>query len=336
MDNKLEDNIETARVIAEHKEVYRVKTSHQEYNARVTGKQIFNAATREDFPAVGDWVGIEVTDNDQAVIKNIIPRKSAIRKRRGDQIQIIAANVDVAFIVESVDRDYNLNRLERYCALCLQEKIEPVIVLNKADLISKDELDTKLAEIKHRLNMVEVLGTSTSADEGLDSLKSFIVKDKTYCFLGSSGVGKSTIINKLIGDEIVKTGAIGKGTGRGKHTTTHREMFFLPNGGVLIDNPGMREVGLADFESGVAQVFDDFETLSAGCKFADCSHTNEPGCAVLEALHAGRLDPNQYDNYLRLKKETEFFEMTEQEKRDKDHQFGKFVKKSLKKLDKYQ
>jgi ribosome biogenesis GTPase / thiamine phosphate phosphatase len=326
------EGFEQARVIAEHKELYRVKTFSHEYFAKVTGKQIFSAVSREDFPAVGDFVGIEILDNDQAVIKTVLPRKSVIKKRRGNSIQIIATNVDVAFVVESVDRDYNINRLERYCALCLQEKIEPVVVINKIDLISADELALKLQEIQHRLPEVSIISTSVPNSDGLNELKLYIKKGITYCFLGSSGVGKSSIINKLFGKELIKTEEIGKGTGRGKHTTTAREMFFLPNGGILIDNPGMREVGLADFESGISQVFDDFVSIAKQCKFADCTHTNEPGCAVLEALNKGQLDEDQYDNYLKLKKEVEHFEMTDQEKREKDRKFGKFVKNYSKKI----
>lgn len=334
-DIKLE-GFELARVTSEHKELYRVKTSSGEYCAKITGKQMFEASGREDFPAVGDFVGVVILDNNQAIIKIVLPRKTVIKKRRGKNIQIIAANVDNAFIVESVDRDFSINRLERYCVLCLQEKIEPVVIINKIDLISPGELALKLQEIRHRLPEVDVISTSVSNSDGLDELKSSIKKGTTYCFLGSSGVGKSSIINKLIGQELIKTEEIGKGTNRGKHTTTHREMFFLPDGGILIDNPGMREVGLADFESGVEQVFDDFESLAGQCKFADCTHINEPGCAVLEALEAGRLDQGQYENYLKLKKEVDFFEMSDQEKRDKDRKFGKFVKNSLKKFDKYQ
>lgn len=330
------DGFELARVTSEHKELYRVKTSTNEYSAKVTGKQMFEALSREDYPAVGDFVAIEIIDNDQAVIKTVLPRKTVIRKRQGNNIQIIATNVDVAFIVESVDRDYNINRLERYCVLCLQEKIEPVVVINKIDLISNDELIVKLQEIKQRLLEINVIPTSVSSSKGLDEFKSHIKKGLTYCFLGSSGVGKSSIVNNLIGEELLETREIGTGTGRGKHTTTRREMFFLKNGGILIDNPGMREVGLADFESGIEQVFGDFAFFAKQCKFADCTHIGEPECAVLEALKTSKLSEDQYENYLKVKKEVDHFEMTEQEKKDKDRKFGKFVKSSLKKFDKYQ
>ena len=329
-----QDGLLKARVIAEHRELYQVRTSSHEYFAKVTGKQMHEASSREDYPAVGDWVLVEALPNDQAIIKKILPRKTVIKKRQSEgKIQIIAANVDVVFIVESIDRDYNLNRLERYCTLCLEQKIKPVVIISKIDLIRSDELDAKLAEIKKRLKDVDVIPTSISTPEDLQKLKSFVQKDITYCFLGSSGVGKSSMINKLIGGEIIRTGEIGEQSGRGKHTTTRRDMFFLENGGILIDNPGMREVGLADFESGIGQVFNDIATVASQCKFADCTHISEPGCAVLEALKSGQLDKDQYENYLRLKKEVDHFDMSEQEKREKDRKFGKFIKKSLKTLD---
>lgn len=322
----MNDKLERARVIAEHRELYRVKVLDREYLARVTGKQIHQAATRDHYPAIGDFVMIEILDKEQAVIREVLPRKSLIRKRHGSGIQIVAANVDVAFIVESLNHDYNLNRLERYRVLCEEANIQPVVVLNKTDLISADELQEKIEEVKSRLKDIEVIPASTTTPDGLAQLEQSIQSDTTYCFLGSSGVGKSTIINRLIGRESMRTGAIGEKTKRGRHTTTHREMFFLENGGILIDNPGMREVGLADFEKGIEKVFDDIPTLAQECKFADCSHVNEPGCAVLEALEIGRLDQGQYENYLNLKKEVDFYEMEDHERRERDRKFGKFIK----------
>ncbi|MCL5667378.1 MAG: ribosome small subunit-dependent GTPase A [Patescibacteria group bacterium] len=193
----------------------------------------------------------------------------------------------------------------------------------------------EIKQIKNRFGGADVIFTSTVTQEGLDELKSYIAKGKTYCFLGSSGVGKSSLINKLIGGETIKTKGISLGTSRGKHTTTTREMYFLSGGGIVIDNPGMREVGLADAGAGVENVFEKITLLAQECKFTDCTHTHEPGCAVLLAVNSGKLDKGQYANFLNLKKETDYYEMTDFEKRKKDRDFGKFVKKAKKELKSY-
>ncbi|HNY98032.1 MAG TPA: GTPase RsgA, partial [Candidatus Pacearchaeota archaeon] len=224
-----------ARVIAEFKEAYRIKNESGEYLAKITGKQMFEALSREDYPAIGDWVVMSDLGNQQAVINGILPRLTIIKRRSGDKnkagekndIQIIAANIDVAFVVESFDRDYNLNRFERYFAIAQDGGAEPAIILNKADLISQKDLDEKLAKIKERFLGIDVILTSVTKERGLDDLKKYITKGKTYCFLGSSGVGKSSLINKLLGEEIIKTGDISLTSDRGKHTTTARQMYFL-------------------------------------------------------------------------------------------------------------
>ena len=322
----MENKVETARVVVEYRGVYKVRSETGEYLARVTGKQMFEALSREDYPAVGDWVTIINLDGENAVIRDILPRKTMIKKKSGDKIQIIATNIDVAFVVESIDRDFNLNRFERYFANAVEGGVKPVIILNKIDLISREELGSRLAEIESRFNNVDVILASTVTGEGLDQLKKYIEEDKTYCFLGSSGVGKSSLINNLLGEKIIKTENIGSRTGKGKHTTTGREMYFLENGGIVIDNPGMREVGIADASTGVDNLFDEITDLAKGCKFADCTHVQEPGCQVLAAVDSGRLDREKYSNYLNLKKEANYYEMTELEKREKDRQFGKFIK----------
>lgn len=326
-----------ARIVAEYKEAYRVRTINGECLAKITGKQMFLAERREDYPAVGDFVVIDELSGGKAVIRKVLPRKTKLKKKYSskEENQLIATNIDTAFIVESPDRDYNLNRLERYFVLVKDEGINPIIIINKVDLISEAELNTKTIEIKKRFGDVNILLTSTVAETGLDELEKHIARGKTCCFLGSSGVGKSSLINKLLGKNEIMTVEISKSTGRGKHTTSTREMYFLKNGGIVIDNPGTRQVGMGDPASGIGNVFDEIRLLSRGCKYADCSHTNEPGCAILEAVEAGAMDKDKYLNYLKLRKEFEFFKMTELERRTKDRKFGKYIKRAKDELKKY-
>jgi ribosome biogenesis GTPase len=322
------------RVTAEFRGGYKVVNQNGEFVAKITGKQMFGAVSREDFPAVGDWLTIEELGEGQAVVRGILPRRTVIKRKYSNKedIQIIAANVDVAFVVESVDRDYNLNRFDRYLAIARDGGVVPVIVLNKIDLLSAEEIRARQEELQNRFEGVEVVLTSTANEVGLEKLKNYIESGKTYCFLGSSGVGKSSLINKLIGEAVIKTENIGESTGRGKHATTSREMYFLKSGGIVIDNPGMREVGVADVAGGIEDLFDVIVALAKKCKYVDCAHTHEPGCAVLKAVRAGRVDENKYRNYVGLKKEVEFYEMTALERRRKDRNFGKMVKGAKKSL----
>jgi ribosome biogenesis GTPase len=344
------DGFSVARVVIEYRGAYKVRSANGEYLAKITGKQMFSASSREDYPAVGDWVAITELNAERAVIHGVLPRRTIIKRRYGDrnkageknETQIIAANIDVAFVVESVGRDYNLNRFERYFAIANDGGVKPAIVLNKIDLISKEELDLKMAQLKNRFSDIDIILTSAITNEGLNELKARISRGKTYCFLGSSGVGKSSLINKLLGENIIRTEDISFATGKGKHTTTNREMYFLPalrslgegaeNGGIVIDNPGMREVGITDVGAGIDSLFDEITILAKQCKYIDCTHTNEPGCEVLLALRSGKLDEDKYSNYIGLKREAEYYGMTELEKREKDRKFGKFVKKAKKEL----
>ena len=323
------------RVVFESRGAYKVKNENGEFLAKITGKQMHEANSREDSPAVGDWVAITELDCEKAVIHAILPRKTIIKRKSGDKnragnkndIQVIGTNIDVAFAVESIGRDYNLNRLERYFAIAKDGGAQPAIIINKTDLASREEMDLKMGELKQRFKDIPIIATSAANDAGLDELEKYITRGKTYCFLGSSGVGKSSLINKLIGESGgIKTGNISKWNGRGQHVTTSRQMYFLDNGSIVIDNPGMREVGLADASAGIDNLFDEITVLAKDCKYADCSHTQEPDCAVLAALKSGNLDKQKYENYLNLKKEAEYYQMTKAKKREKDRQFGKFIK----------
>ncbi len=328
IENKLND-FEIGRVVSEHKERYIVKTEKGESEAEITGNLRFSARSREDFPAVGDWVALINYDPDFSIIHKILPRFSVITRQAVGQtgeIQIIAANIDVAFLVQAVDRDFNINRFERYLTICYSSKVNPVIVLTKTDLIS----DKKLAEItdaiQQRITNVPVMAISNENQNGYEALKNIIEKGKTYCMLGSSGVGKSTLVNHLSGRTIMRTDAISDSTNKGRHVTSHREMIVLENGGILIDNPGMREVGIADSSGGLEITFDMIVSLSKNCRFKDCSHTSEVGCAVLEAVENGEIDKSSYENYLKMEREKAHFEATVAEKRNRDKLFGKIMK----------
>ncbi|OGG77972.1 hypothetical protein A3B35_02790 [Candidatus Kaiserbacteria bacterium RIFCSPLOWO2_01_FULL_54_24] len=360
-------DLPVARVISESRGVYKVKNGKGEYLAKITGGQMFRARSREDYPAVGDWVAIAKPDDEHAIIRGILPRRTVIKRRYGDrnkagekdEVQVIAANIDVAFIVESVDRDYSLNRLERYFAIAESGGVKPAIVLNKTDLLSGEELAEILAEIRKRFPAADIIPTSTATDAGLRDLRERIRKGRTYCFLGSSGVGKSSLINKLLQTSEIKTGDISSYSGRGKHITTRRQMYFLPGdpdataptsrpevgvgtgagpdatvgaGGMVIDNPGIREVGMTDVGKGIDALFNEITALAQKCKYVDCTHTHEPDCAVLHALNSGKLDESRYSNYVNLKKEAEYYKLNDMERREKDRRFGKFVKKAKKEL----
>lgn len=321
--------MEIGRVTAEHKERYLVRTIAGEFEAEITGHLRYKAENKEDFPAVGDWVVISSYDDGLALIHDVIPRYSIIKRkavgRQGD-IQVIASNIDYAFIVQAADRDYNINRLERYLTICHASKVIPVIILSKIDLISGTDLKSIVESIKNRIPEIHILPFSNESLEGFESIKSFIEKGKTYCLLGSSGVGKSTLVNNLTGNEVMKTGNISNSTQKGRHITSHREMTILVNGGIIIDNPGMREVGITDTSEGLEITFDRILALAATCKFKDCTHTQETGCKVLDAIEKGEIDWNAYENYLKMEREKAHFESTLAEKRKKDKAFGKMFK----------
>ena len=318
-----------ARVIAEHKERYIVKTLQGEYDAEITGNMRFSAETREDFPAVGDWVGITPYDTEFAIIQTIFPRFSVLKRQavaQSGEIQMIAANIDVAFLVQAVDRDFNLNRLERYLTICYSSNVKPIIVLSKIDLTDELRLKDILNHIQTRIPNVPVITISNVTENGYDMINQCIERGKTYCLLGSSGVGKSTLLNNLAGRTVMKTDIISSSTNKGRHVTSHRELIILENGGILIDNPGMREVGIADLADGLEKTFDMIASLSQNCRYKDCTHTGEAGCSVLDAVEKGEIEEALYQNYLKMERERAHFESTVVEKRKKDKAFGKMLK----------
>ena len=323
------DSFEIGRVISEHKERYIVSSIKGVYEAEVTGNLRYTARNREDFPAVGDWGAITTYDSDYAIIQGILPRVSLIKRQAAGQsgeIQVIAANVDYAFVIQSVFNDFNINRLERYLTICYSSKVSPIIVLSKIDLVGEEQISDLEDRIKKRIQDIPILSISNETQRGYEELKTIIKKGKTYCMLGSSGVGKSTLINNLSGKTIMQTSPISQSTKKGRHITSHRELIILDSGGILIDNPGMREVGIADLTNGLEQTFDIIFTLSEECKFKNCTHTNELGCAVLLALANGEVSQASYDNYIKMDRERAHYESTVFEKRKKERIFGKILK----------
>ena len=322
------DSFDVGRVISEHKERYVVKTATQEYDSELIGNLRFTAESRSDFPAVGDWVAFSEYDEGKALIHAIYPRKSSIERQavgKTGQVQIIATNIDFGLIVQAVDRDFNINRLERYLTICNASQVQPLIVLSKIDLIENSELKTIKEQINHRIKDVPVLSVS-NFKEGYGQMAAYIKTGETYCLLGSSGVGKSTLLNNLSGKEQMKTGEISSSVNKGRHITSHRELIVLENGGILIDNPGMREVGLADTTSGLEITFDTILEYAQDCKYKDCTHVNEAGCAILEGVDNGEIDQDSYANFRKLEKEKMHFESDAQERKKKDKDFGRMVK----------
>ncbi|MCF8365748.1 MAG: ribosome small subunit-dependent GTPase A [Bacteroidales bacterium] len=328
------------RVISEHRDRYQVKTTGNEYDAEIIGNLRYSAQKRSDLPAVGDWVAISEYDDGKALIHNVFPRSTIIERQavgKYGEKQIIATNIDFAFIVQAVDRDFNINRIERYLTICNASGVKPMVILNKIDLIEERELIKLISNVQDRIKQVPVITISNETLSGIDNLKDTLLKGKTYCMLGSSGVGKSSLINNLAGKQWLKTNSISTSSGKGRHVTSHRELLVLDQGGILIDNPGMREVGIADTTDGLTITFETITKLATSCKFKDCTHTTELGCSVIAAVENGDFDVKSYENYLKMEREKEHFEATIAEKRKKDKDFGKMVKifKKNKNMNKY-
>jgi ribosome biogenesis GTPase len=322
-------DFDIGRISAEHRERYTLLTENGELEAEITGQLRFSASDRSRFPAVGDWVAISVFNATDAIIHAIYPRRSILERQavgKFGEKQIIAANIDHAMIIQAADRDFNLNRLERYLAISYAGNIEPVIILSKIDLVNQNERSSLISKISKRIRNIPVMAISNITGEGLEGLLHLIQKGKTYCLLGSSGVGKSSLINHLASKDLMSTHSISKSTGKGRHITSRREMVVIGNGGILIDNPGMREIGLADTAGGLEITFDLISELSKGCKYSDCSHIHENGCAILAAMEEGKLERAAYENYQKMVRERIHFQANIVEKRRKNKEFGRMYK----------
>lgn len=322
-------SFDVGRIISEQKERYRVKTDKNEFEAEIIGNLRFSAKDRSDFPAVGDWVAISEYEGNKVLIRAIFPRKTIIERTavgKFGEKQIIATNIDFAFIVQAVDRDFNINRIERYMTICYASGVEPIVILNKIDLITDEQLEDILESVEDRILQAPIVAISNETHAGYDKLHKFISKGYTYCLLGSSGVGKSTLLNNLSGKSLMRTDSISLSTNKGKHITSHREIFILDKGGILLDNPGMREVGIGDAASGLETTFKNILHLSQKCKFKNCTHIHEDGCAIIKAVESEEIDKASYDNYLKIERERTFFESSQTERRKRDKSFGKILK----------
>ena len=323
--------LEPARVLSQEKGFYRVVTDKGEKLAELSGKFRFQTALSSEYPAVGDFVLVNWNESgDSAIIESLLPRKSAfIRKAAGEpqQEQVVAANIDTVFLCMALNNDFNLRRLERYISIAWDSDAMPVVVLTKSDLC--DDLENRLSGVSSIAFGIDILVTTSTEENGYRELLPFISEEKTIAFIGSSGVGKSTLINRLLGKEHLKTNGL-RNDDKGRHTTTRRELFPLPSGGMVIDTPGMREFGMWDNDTGIEKTFADIEKLAAQCKFRNCTHTNEPGCAIQKALTTGELQTDRWQSYQKLKAENDYMEdkesyMIAKGKREKE--ISKLIKK---------
>lgn len=294
-----------ARVGIEFNQIFRVYTEEGELEAITAGRLKHRAANRAELPAVGDWVAVRRRPGgDRGTIVAVLPRRSRFSRRMAGQVtgeQIVAANVDVVFIVMALDADFSTRRLERYLLLARDSGAVPVVLLTKPDVTS--ELPAQVSAVAAVAGDVPVHVVSPKHNEGIDQVAAYLTPGRTGALLGSSGVGKSTIINRLIGRDVLKTREVREADSKGRHTTTHRELVMLPGGGLIIDTPGMRELQLWDVNEAVRETFDDIEALAAACHFTDCRHRDEPRCAVKAAVEEGRLPAERLDSYVRLQAE---------------------------------
>lgn len=298
------------RVALEHKRLYRVFTENGEVLAEVSGKMRFEALHREDYPAVGDWVVLAIRKGEgKATIHGILPRFSKFSRKAAGLVteeQIVATNVNTVFLVNALNHDFNVRRIERYLLMAWESGANPVIVLTKSDLCN--EIDDRISEVESVAYGVPIHVCSVKEHTGIEELVIYFENNQTVALLGSSGVGKSSLTNCLIGEDKLLVNEVREGDDRGRHTTTHRELLLLDSGGVIIDTPGMRELQLWESEDSLSLSFHDIEEIAGNCRFRDCSHAAEPGCAIRASIDDGTLDRGRYQSYLKLQKELAFLE----------------------------
>ncbi len=333
-------HLTVARVTAVHKGESEVSDGEETRSAKMTGRLRHRAKSKLDYPTVGDWVLIKDFDgDDHGRIEKVLNRQSELKRKtagRTTRYQLIAANIDTAFIMQTVGPGYNLKRLERYLVMVNESGIEPIVLLSKTDLLEPDELDARMAEVRERMPNVRVYAFSNADHQNLAAVMEQFNPGKTYCVIGTSGVGKTTLLNHLLGEEdALFTLPVREADGKGVHSTTWRELIVLDNGALVVDTPGMRELGNMDVNEGIEETFDDIRKLAAQCKFNDCSHVNTLGCAVIEAVECGEISAERYNNYVRLMKEAAFHEQSAIEKKEQDRKLGRFYRSVLREHQKH-
>ena len=314
------------RVSLQEKGLYHILSAEGEQPATVSGRFQYVAATVSDYPAVGDYVMADLNGGDTAVIHHVLPRKSVFLRRAAGAAkteQVVAANVDTAFLCMALNNDFNLRRLERYLTVARESGAAPVVLLTKSDLCG--DLPEKLAQAESVAAGADIVTVSAMEDEGYNRLADYLVKGETLAFVGSSGVGKSTLINRLLGEDRLRTNGL-RNDDKGRHTTTHRELLILPCGAAVIDTPGMRELGIWNASEGITATFADIEALAEKCRFKNCTHSTEPGCAVRAAIERGELSGERLSSYEKLRKENAYSEDAAGYLAGKEEKFRKIAK----------
>ena len=319
-----------ARVTAVNRDGYLVRNEAREVPAELAGSFAFSAESGTGFPAVGDWAMVQYHNSDTlAIIHDLFPRRSSLRRKtpgRKIDYQLIASNIDTALIIQSCDFDFNIRRLERYLVMVNEGNIQPVLLLTKTDLVDPGKPEERISEVRRSNIDCRIAALSNKTGFGLDQVRGMLEPSKTYCLLGSSGVGKTTLLNHLLGRDTFETRTTREKDGKGRHTTARRQLILLDGGAMIIDTPGMRELGSIGAGTGIEASFSDIREFTGDCRFADCSHTGEPGCSLRKAVERGELKEERYQSYLKLVKESEYHQMSYLEKRRKDRKFGQFIK----------
>jgi ribosome biogenesis GTPase / thiamine phosphate phosphatase len=333
-----------ARVSLQHKQRYHLICEQGELVGEVTGRLLHRSVSRADLPVVGDWVAVSVRPNEgTATIHAVLPRQSGFSRKAvlaggpgyGEgktEEQVLAANIDTVFLVSGLDNDFNVRRIERFAAVAWDSGAKPVVILNKADVCK--EVEACIQKVEQSLFGVPVHPMTAVTNQGIEPVRTYLRSGQTAVFLGSSGVGKSTIINALLGEDRLDTGGVRLDDSKGRHTTTHREMILLPDGGIVIDTPGVRRLTLWGEEQGLERTFADVELLVAQCRFTDCTHNGEPGCAIAEALEGGALDQGRFQSYLKLQKELRHLQRRQDDvaRRRDERAFDRMIAKRLKEM----